>query len=434
MGILFLLALILSMFVNQAPFNLVSIFFGVFSIFSIFKYKKQSLTILKPLKKFLFLIIIYFILFTLINFYHFGFNEDFVYAMRRLRWCLYAILFIPSISILFSNFTKLQENKKLKIIKYFYLISSSLFILIFLDSLGKLFWDKSYLAIYLKSANTIYQGKRASWTYNPIPFSKLMFFACCLNTFFYLIFKKIKHNMYAYSAALLLILNFTTFILTQTRASWLSLLLVLPCLFLFRKFAKISINKTVVLLLMFSLLIILNIKPNFISKRFSSIYSLNNFSNTYRIEHWKANIALSLDNKILGAGYAANRNPEVIDPYLKKFTGNTKKLYGHPHSEYLDILAGLGFPSFIIFCFIMLYPFVKNFLLLLKINGNHEKLFETRILVLCLCIQLFTLFTSFFDKINHTTWAIILINWSVLFYISNIISINTKDTQEIKII
>lgn len=420
MSIIMVFTLVFSMYINQAPFNLISIIFGIFSISLLLRNKNKSFKIYKSLKFFFISILTYFSLFVCINYYHFGSGKEFIYAIRRARWCLYALIFVPSIVLIFNDFFNrniFSPEKKTKILKYFYISLFIVFTFIFIDSIGKLFFEKSYVASLLKSSNTIYAGKRASWTFNPIPFSKLMFFSCALSTFFYLYFKKLNLNTLKHSAIYLLVINFITFILTQTRASWLALLLIFPCIFLFRKFAKVSINKTITLTIIFGIFILFNIKPNFLTQRFKSIYSSSSFSNTYRIEHWKANFELIKDNKLLGVGYASNRKPKTIAPYLKRFTNNKNKLYGHPHSEYIDIASGLGLPAFILFCLILFYPLAKNFYLLLRINGDTKKLFITRILVLCLCLQVFTIFTSFFDKINLITWTIIIINWAIVFFI-----------------
>jgi len=264
-------------------------------------------------------------------------------------------------------------------------------------------------SVYFKSSlNNVFRG-RAAWTYNPIPFSKLTFFAClafgCLAL--NLKSKGEKRLSFVFSV---LFLGIT--VATQTRASWLGVMLVAPLLFLLIKKSRVFLA----VLLVLAGLVLYSNPGGLVATRLQSISTNSkSFSNTYRMEHWKANVRLLKDNYTLGVGYGANRKPKVIYRYLTRFTTDYSRMYGHPHNEYLDVLIGMGVFVFPLFLMILLFPLRQNY-----ISIKKGRAFEHyNVLVFSSLYLLFAFFTALFDKITLTSWFTILICWGLSFYYKN---------------
>lgn len=405
----FLLLSVLMLFVNQAPHNLSVALLSLFSIFYLYNNRKSAFRIFRTHQFFFTLLILYFLTYILINYLHFGPTSELEFALKRSRWIVYTLTICPAL-IIFLGRKKLFSKNEYHLTLIFSLAFFLILSLVTTDSISRMLYETPQIVTLLKSSTSKIFLDRAGWTYNPIPFSKMSFFSCL---FLLGGFLTLKRNFQKITCAFFSTAMFIVTILTQTRASWLAILLLVAFgIVYFKKIRPIGIGITLASL--FALVLVPN---NFLIKRFKSIGDQTNISNMYRIEHLKANLKLSQDHFFIGAGYGSNRKPTVIDPYLHKFTEDIKLLYGHPHNEFIDVLSGMGFPSLILFIFLMFYPLFQGTQILIR----KEKLniSEYNWLILSICFILFSYFTALFDKIATTTWILIIFSWTYILYLKH---------------
>ena len=296
-------------------------------------------------------------------------------------------------------------------------------------------FDEPSTAMWFKSSDNNTVGARVSWTYNPIPFSQLAFFAAL---FFYYLFFLCKKIVIRYSALCMTVGMLGIVVYAQTRATWLAIIFIIPILFIFIKQLRwILLSGFLSVVIM-----VLAVFPDSgLVQRLYSIQDTESNSNSYRLEHWKANIKLSIDNPLIGAGYAENRKQEVLEPYLYRFTDDEAVLYGHPHNEYLDVLSGMGYPALILFLGIMLLPLTMALRLLRPIwFSQYMQLLwpsyakrkskiplkiltelQSILIALTLSYLVFILIVACFDKITLTLWSTIIFCWVVIFYYDYIV-------------
>lgn len=417
----------LAIFFNQATYNTVSLAFLLFAVGLFISYKSVLQAVVQPYRGFFVLLMVYFILYQVVNLYHLGL-EDYWYAFKRSRWVLYAAFFVPLGIFLFregiSGFYRRTGV-------YLYLFCLLLAGLIFYDSFTRLAFDEASTALWWKTSHNHLEGSRVSWTYNPIPFSQLAFFAALV---FYAIFYCAEHRGLRYSALSVCVGMLAVVIFSQTRASWLALLVMSCILLLFSK-------KTSFFIIAIFFAVIFSAEAftkHDLLKRFLSIQEIeNNQSNVARLEFWKANIKLSADHPWLGVGYAASRTPSVIDPYLHRFTEDEDVLYQHPHNEYLDHLSGMGAPALVLFVSILFWPLLIALNLLRRAPPNTPMLWlsfcknkcsrqqsdyalterQYYLAVLAFCYLIFMLIAAFFDKLTLVSWSTIIFCWALIFYL-----------------
>lgn len=401
---------VLTLYINQAPHNLAVTLLALFSVIYLASHFQEFILLIKKNLFFTAILIAYFLTYTFFNFYHFSRDlEGFLYAVKRSRWIFYSATLIPAAVLLFSDKITVSHKN----IKMFKAIGFSFFTvilgLILWDSCSRLFQLGPSVSLFFKSSLNNGFGTRASWTYNPIPFSKITFFGCLLFGCLALNLKSFFERSLSFIFSILF-LGIT--IATQTRASWLGVILVVPLLFFLVKKSR----GLVVALLIFSAMTFYFSPSGLVVRRLQTIGAgASSFSNTYRMEHWKANALLLQDNFIIGVGYGANRKPEVISRYLVRFTKDTNLLYGHPHNEYLDVLVGVGGFSFLLFLMIILYPLKQNYTSIKKgLAFEHYN-----VLVFSSLYLLFLFFTALFDKITLTSWFTVLLCWGISFYYKN---------------
>lgn len=399
---------IFTTYISRAPQNIATSILAVFSFMMFIQNKEAYFEFYNKNKLFFFSLILFFLIYSAVNFIHFGFDMELVYALKRNRWALYALFVIPSV-VFALHYKKTQHDKDSFFFKFAFYSFAILFSIIFVSEILKVFFDISSVQELLTS--DVYKI-RASWTFNPIPFSKLSFFGVLLMTFFA---AKITGTYNKTLAYLQIIMMLVLTALSQTRASWLGAMIALAfmvCILGAHRKFKLAV---VGFLSLFVLIIGFTSLP-FMSSRFLSSFSSNSFSNSYRIEHWVANSKLIADNFWLGVGNNRNRLEAVISPYLReetllKYTNDKFKIFNGPHNEYLDVAAGGGAISliFLLLCFFM--PVLKLF--------NSLRSSYNLLAALSLGYLVFIYFTLIFDKISYTNWVTVVCCWVIAYLIDD---------------
>jgi len=395
---------IFTAYINKGPQNIALAITTIFAIATFFNNKAQILNILKKNIFFFVSLFAFFIVYNLSSFIHFGLDKELAYSFKRTRWAILTILFIPAFIVSLKEVMKVQNSLKLqKLLKLFFYLFTVLFSLIFIDSLLKLFFQTAFIS-ELISSNSF--KDRASWTFNPIPFSKLSFFGVLIMSFFYLKLRGVWERYIALSQALIMLI---TTVLTQTRAAWLGVFVAFLCFSIIQVLKKQTKLIPILLGTFITVLALLIISPT-LNKRLTSTFTTKSFSNIYRIEHWKANAKLIYSNPLFGVGNNQNRKPSIMSPFLNekplnRYTKNEKRIFNHPHNEYLDIAAGSGILSLLLFLVCLFYPVYK----LLKLSFlNKDELLP----LLAFSYLGFYYFSIFFDKITYTNWVVLIACWT----------------------
>ncbi len=417
----------LSIFFNQAAYNTINLLFLFFVIGLFIRYKATFQAIIQPYRGFFILLISYFLLYQAINLYHLNL-ADYWYAFKQSRWLLYAAFLVPLGIFLFQDGIPARQRR---FGGYFYLACALLAGLIMYDSFTRLAFHEVSTALWFKTSSLHTTGSRVSWTYNPIPFSQLAFFAALL---FYAVFYSSKHRGLHYISLGLCLGMLTIVAFSQTRGSWLAWIAMSGILFFFFK-------KTSVFIVTVFFAIILSAETLTEYKLLQRLLSIpditSNTSNTARLDFWRANSKLSANHPWLGVGYAANLKPEVIDPHLRRFTENESVLYQHPHNEYLDQLSGMGGPALILFISILFWPMVLAWQLLQRpppglpvlwldirkkwspTRSQQNTLTEQQyhVAALALGYLVFLLVTACFDQLTLTSYSTMIFCWGLIFYL-----------------
>lgn len=399
---------ILTTYISRAPQNIATSILAVFSFIMFMQNKEAYFEFYNKNKLFFFSLILFFLTYSAVSFIHFGFDMELIYALKRNRWALYALFIIPS-AVFALDYKKTQHDRASSFFVFTFYSFSLLFSIIFVSEILKVFFDISSVQELLTS--DVYKI-RASWTFNPIPFSKLSFFGVLMMTFFA---AKLSGKYSKILACVQIIIMLLLMALSQTRASWLGAMIALAfmvyILGVHRKFKLVLAG----FLSLFVLVISFTSFP-FMSSRFLSSFSSNSFSNSYRIEHWVANSKLIADNFWLGVGNNRNRLETVISPYLReetllKYTSDKLMIFNGPHNEYLDVGAGGGAISlmFLMLCFFV--PVLKLF--------NSLKSRYNLLATLSLGYLVFIYFTLVFDKISYTNWATVVCCWVIAYIIDD---------------
>jgi|GEM_PF-3232371 len=392
-GFCTLLLYLIALFINHGPHNIFIALSALTGLTFVLSNPKKHFSNYIEDKHFFLALLAYVGFYILFNLYHLNTFDDLVFAFERVRWVSYALLIFPMTRQIVIQ--RVYKDPSLLKFKYLFL-TAALFLstLIFADSISRVLYGQPFTAKWFSNLSTHYYT-RASWTYNPIPFSQLSFFASVI---FFLAAWKLWTNRFKLAVVFLTtgagMLAVTLF--TQTRATWLSFILFLGSLFLFHKRSRQKISTFA-----FAMVLMISLSgENELKTRLKSISSQTKFSNVYRKEHWIANLKLAKENLVTGVGYAENRKPAVIDPYLKKFTKKTHLLYGHSHNEYLDVLSGMGAAAFLIFLFILAYPVIT------LICSRKEKDLP---MAACISFLCFIYSAAFFDLISLTSWSTIIV-------------------------
>jgi len=394
-GFCTLLLYFIALFVNHAPHNIFITLSGLVSLVFLLSNPKKHVKNYVEDRSFFIAILAYVAFYVFFNIYHLNTLKDLMFALERVRWVSYALVIFPMVKQILEQ--EVYKDPDLLNFKYIFLTAALvLSSLIFIDSFSRVMYGQPSTAKWFSNLSSSYYT-RASWTYNPIPFSQLSFFASVgfLLTAWKLWSQKSK---LAFTLATTGVGMLAVTLFTQTRSTWLSFAVFCASLFILneRSRKKIAALTCVVLLgVVFS-------GESELKSRLYSITSQKKFSNVYRKEHWIANLKLAKENLLIGVGYAENRKPAVIDPYLKKFTEKKHLLHGHSHNEYLDVLSGMGLVPFVIFLFIFTYPLYK------LIHSPFKNELPAAVFISFL---FFMYSAAFFDLIALTSWSTLITAW-----------------------
>ncbi len=325
-------------YANQAPHNITMAIAVVFCVIYLFTVKAQLRQFFGQFKYFYLCLCLYFLFYIAINAYHFGLKDDFYYALQRIRWVLYLLIVLPVFTIFLAD----RWVKSRAYIRYIFLFFGLIVSMSVIDSFLRFFLETTWLIDFFGTSD--FDVKRPGWIYNPILFSKISFFSSLI---FFLLYYLSSSKAIKFAALLVAIGALSACILTQVRGAWLAiiLLLFLSCLFI----SRLRLLSVVVLLSTSAAFLVF--PDSEFSERAKAAISMSNYSEQYRIQQWKANIQLVVNNPF-GVGYAANRKPEVLSEYLPKDFD-----VGQPHNEYVDILAAVGFLGLLLFLLVLLIPF-----------------------------------------------------------------------------
>ena len=391
-------------FFGKALYNISFVPLFILSLCYAFTFKKQVLEFFLKNKPFFLCVASFFIIYNLVNLFHLGLSNEFLYSIKRTRWCIYALVLLPCIKISFDPIKDYSFQRK--IISLFFYLSSLLFLIIFTDSILKVFYE-----------NPILSPERfmnvASWFYNPIAFSKITVFAA----FLMLLFSRFMVHSYKKALAgfqVFMLIALT--LLTQTRATWLGLILITFLFILVQLLYKRRKLAFMTLTLYVFIFGGLTLSQSFREGLRSSFSTDSYFSNVYRLEHWKANLKLIADNPLLGVGNFQNTKESIISPYLNEaklryYTNDKKLIYKHAHNELLDLASAGGLVSLLPFILCLVLPLLKLSKIALSFNSNIHWVHSMAFYYL-----VFLYFSSaFFDKISYTDWALVLVCWSIAF-------------------
>lgn len=388
-----LVAGLLSIYINQAPHNTFLFLSFVVSSIYIVQNTKYIASFLAQFKVFYLFLACYSTFYITANVYHFGYSQDLLYAMQRIRWILYLFIILPA----FVIFLSINKQYLPKILKIFYILLCIVSTIIVSDSLLRCFFDNNILAKMTGSSHL--SLSRPGWVYNPILFAQISFFSSVIFGVFYL---NAKEKVTKYLSLTLMLLTFAACLLTEVRGAWLGILIL--CLLATLFIQRLRIVGALILLSTF--LVFISFPESHMSKRVNTAITTSSYSEQYRLAHWEANINLALEHPIIGVGYGSNRKPEILSAYLKKGIQ-----HGQPHNEYIDIMSALGFVGLFLFLGVLLSP---SFYMIKLILQSEGKLKST--LLLLLGFQVFIFIAIIFDRLGSIGWTCLLYSWLPAFW------------------
>lgn len=212
---------------------------------------------------------------------------------------------------------------------------------------------------------------------------------------------------------ILTILICIAFILSYSRAAWLSMFL---CIFFSVViYFKISFNKLVFGVIISSAIIYFNFNSieeialrnnsrsntGDISEHIESFSNIqSDASNAERINRWKCALRMFYDKPYLGFGpgtYQYNYGSYQIRSEMTRIStvhGNR----GHAHSEYLTYLSETGFPGFIIFITLIFYTIFIGLRVIYKSGVIFSRLMATGLLLALFSYFIHAFFNAFLDS------------------------------------
>ncbi len=153
-------------------------------------------------------------------------------------------------------------------------------------------------------------------------------------------------------------------VMSYTRGAWISLTLgcaVIAALVggpVLKRFALSGMALAVALLTL----------SDSIRRRFLSLFDLNFYSNSERFEIWRANLQIFFDHPFFGIGYG--RNDFLANDYFQSL-GFGRNFLGHAHSNYLQMLAGLGFFGLVFYLLFIISLLMISLRLYKRIPSDH---------------------------------------------------------------
>jgi O-antigen ligase len=389
-----LVASLLSIYINQAPHNAILFFSFLVSLIYLAQNTKYLILFLSRFKTFYLFLACYSIFYISTNIYHFGYNEDLLYAMQRIRWILYIFVILPA----FVIFLSLNKTYPPKTLRTFYILLCVVSTVVISDSFLRYFFDNNILA---KLAGSSHLGlTRPGWVYNPILFAKISFFTSLIFSIFY---ANSDEKIKKYLSLFFMVLTLIACLLTEVRGAWLGILAlgILAILFIRQLRIIAALTLTSIICAFISL------PESHLSKRVSAAINTSSYSEQYRLAHWQANFKLTLENPFLGIGYSSNTKPGALSPHLKKGIS-----HGQPHNEYIDIMAASGFIGLLLFLGVLFTP---SFYIIKLMNQSEGKLKTT--LWISLAFQIFMFITIMFDRLSSIGWTCLLYSWLPTFWV-----------------
>jgi O-antigen ligase len=158
--------------------------------------------------------------------------------------------------------------------------------------------------------------------------------------------KKITRTDFFYALCFVLVL--TNLVLTFTRGAWIAFFAGL-LYFLYKE--KKSLFVPIISTLVVTFILSASFSSGFRERLFST-FDTKYYSNSQRIEIWRANLAMFYDHPIWGVGF--NKNDILIEEYHERLN-HIEAYVSHAHNSYLQYLSGTGVVGFIIFVFFVLW-------------------------------------------------------------------------------
>lgn len=218
----------------------------------------------------------------------------------------------------------------------------------------------------------------------------------------YLYHKKNKKKMIYFS--LIYILMLIPILLSQTRGSWLALLMGMVVFGIILNWKKFFIIVGILGFLMVPISKTNYYKNNSYIKRFQSIKNIKSDSPKIRLILWKGCVEIYKENPIFGVG--RDNLPKHMLKYLeknKKYDEVQNKYAlkeiataGNPHSMYFSTLVEEGIGAFLLFYF-WSYILVSEFLFMRK---NKDEKFIYYILLGCVAATL----SLYISGLTENTW------------------------------
>lgn len=134
---------------------------------------------------------------------------------------------------------------------------------------------------------------------------------------------------------ILITTGMTSLCFSLTRGVWLSVICcVLVMFFLIKdKMIKLTISS-----LLIGVILLFSQVPE-LGNRFKSIWAESNSSRSVRLDLWRANFEMILDNPLLGVGW--RKQVQLLPGYFEKL-GIEQKFVGHAHNNLIEIFSSIG--------------------------------------------------------------------------------------------
>ena len=290
---------------------------------------------------------------------------------------LFGLLFILY-SISMGNFSNLLSEYRLfffSIILYIFLSFSKKEInnIIFLISIIFLI-DLSYQYLYRINNSSLYNLAKNSFYINRL------FYLIAFNAFLYFIFSDIKSRSYMLSV---IPLFFLIVILDESRALWLSILLII----FFFALPILHMKVKIIFILIITLVYLFSERINYIINfRLLSLFEMT--GSVYgRIQAWTLLIDQIMDNPLFGHGIGSTGH--FIDSFFED--KNYEKIYlGTSHNSYLILIYQIGIFGFLIFLmpfFVILKIYLNN---VIHSGFSLDSSFALSLISSCLVFSFFT--------------------------------------------
>lgn len=334
------------------------------------------------------------------------------------------------VSLIFSAHQDIVLKRillKVLFIGVFYFISTQL--LVKISDQKKLFWLYG-IGMVIPIFHTFYKHYlldflQSSSVYVCQPFyNDHTIYAACLAfiiPFFVLQVFNRSQTRFRIWAMVLSVLFLTAFILSYSRAAWISIAAAL--IFYIATLFKVRFWQLIVVISLIAGYLVINFNPIYdqlrqnevkydddVSTHITSVTNLqNDASNLERINRWVCAYRMFLDRPIIGHGsgtyqfvYDQYQTPEFMTR-ISSHQGNK----GNAHSEYMTYLSENGIIGFMLFTILVLYSVYLGIQLLYKTREPQHKLLIYSILLGLITFYVHGLFNTFsdYDKMAVLYWG-----------------------------